>query len=111
MNAGRRLGIVALAAALALAMGGCRTASGTVHGVVTSVGGPAPGGPRPMAGEVVVTLNGIAVARARTGDDGAFRFQLTPGDYVLSVDGLGCVREATVIAGRDRSADLVCSIK
>jgi hypothetical protein len=111
MNAAQRLAVALLGVAMALGAGGCRSATGSVHGVVTAVGGPAPGGPRPMSGEVVVMLNGIAVARTHAGNDGTFSFQLTPGDYVLYVDGLSCVRQATVIAGRDRTADLVCSVK
>lgn len=117
----RRLALAA--AGLALALTGCSgtagpdpdaTATGTVHGAIVQVGGPAGAGPGHPAGTVVVTRAGRRVAELRVAEGGEFRFTLSPGAYRLAVDGVdgGCApTDTTVTEGGDQAIELICQRK
>jgi hypothetical protein len=58
---------------------------GTVEGQLVAEGGPSPGGPVPLPGDVVLSAMGEGVSYpVDAGGDGAFRASVPPGTYSLS---------------------------
>jgi hypothetical protein len=61
---------------------------GSVTGTLRLVGGPAPGADNPAAGEVYAftsaSLTGTPTAKVKTGSNGSFSLNLSPGTYYLA---------------------------
>jgi hypothetical protein len=58
--------------------------SGSISGHLLAVGGPAPGPPRPLPGEVVVTdASGVSVATVEVASDGRFSVEVPAGNYTV----------------------------
>jgi hypothetical protein len=60
------------------------SAYGTLTGVLQAVGGPAPGAPRPLPGEVAITNSAGKVVTARASTDGTFSAELPAGAYKVT---------------------------
>jgi hypothetical protein len=61
---------------------GTPAGSGTLHGHLYGVGGPAPGSPRPFSGTITVSGNGTS-REAKVGSDGAYSVTIPPGRYTV----------------------------
>lgn len=93
-------------------------ARGVVAGRLIAVGGPAPGVPRPLAGEITATGAGTTQT-VQVGADGTYRLRLPPGIYTITgssllyMSGQGTCRTAdttvTVTAGLTTNADVLCT--
>ncbi len=84
-NTVRRLLLLALISlALVTACSGAHyaTGSGTLHGHLYGVGGPAPGSARPFSGTITVSGNGTS-REAKVGSDGAYSVTIPPGRYTV----------------------------
>lgn len=65
-------------------VGTAPTTTGSVQGLLQTVGGPAPGLPKPVSGNVVITnANGVQTG-VSVGSSGRFTLHLTEGTYSLS---------------------------
>ena len=118
----RIAGVAALVAAVALAApAGCRqgggpaAATGSVHGTILRVGGPAGTPSRSGAGTVTAaTEDGRQMGRQRLAAGQQFSFRLPADRYRLSVSGtdLQCPDvTVTVGAGTDQAVSLSCPIR
>lgn len=95
----------------------------TVAGTLVRVGGPSPGSPVPLPGEVRARSASGALFSAKAGEDGKFRLLLPTGTYEL--DGhsprvlsngheIPCAgpRDLRVVAGQPQSGiQVICSIR
>ena len=58
--------------------------SGSISGRLLAVGGPSPGSPRPLRGEIVVTdASGASVATVEVPSDGSFSVVVPAGNYTV----------------------------
>jgi hypothetical protein len=109
--------LVAWLALMTSAVTGCgagRDGDGTVHGTVTSTGGPSGAPAEATAGTVTATGGGHRIARQTVAAGQEFSFRLVAGTYRLSVSDAGpsCADETvTVAAGTDQSVSLICPRK
>jgi len=79
----RRIGAVGAVVAIPI-LGGCGPSVGEVSGHLETVGGPAPGLPRPVPGAVVmVDVHGHETT-VHAGTDGTFMTDLAPGAYTVT---------------------------
>jgi hypothetical protein len=88
--------------------------TGTVHGVVMQVGGPAGTEPLKPAGTVVLSRDGHEVRHEDVAAGQQYSFDVAAGSYVLTVKGVegACgSQDVTVVAHADTQKDLTCSIK
>jgi uncharacterized protein YceK len=101
---------VLLILAVTAALGGCSTATGTLHGTIVAAGGPSSASPEPLAGTVTVTGGRTTVARRHVAAGGQFSVHLAAGHYRLSTDaGPACVATTiTVTPGTDQAVTLIC---
>jgi hypothetical protein len=86
----RPLAVTLLAvAASACAGGSSPTSDGLVRtrGVIVTVGGPAPGAPRPIAGAEFRVNGAGESARVHADGHGQFAFDLAPGRYHITITG------------------------
>lgn len=82
----RRTSVVALASALAaFSLASCGSPSVTVMvtGKLEVSGGPAPGAPRPLNGEIRLRAEDGKSYTATTGPDGRFSINVPPGSYTV----------------------------
>ena len=83
------------------------TADSGVKGKALIVGGPPPGGPRPMSGVTVAVhrgkLGGPIVAKRRAAFDGSFTFDLPPGTYTLVEVSDAAVAQTVVVRPGQRA--------
>jgi hypothetical protein len=112
--------------ALAAVVGGLAAcANGTPDGAVTGTllvsGGPAPGTPRPLPGEVrLLNISSGVQITGRVGVDGRYQISVLPGRYRLScvspqmaggsVAGTGAAIDVEVVASKVTKADCGWSI-
>lgn len=94
--------------------GRAHVASATITGTLVSVGGPGPGAPRPVAGDVSVTRGGKVIATVHT-TDGSFSMAVPPGRYVVSgrLGTVPCTAPRPVDAAARGTAvvEVACSVK
>jgi hypothetical protein len=112
--------VMSLTALPALAGCGGNAAHGGVTGVLEQVGGPSPGSPVGLPGQVVAVNSAGAQFTTAVGADGRFTLSLPPGTYQFSgyspLMGDGKMRCSAaqavhVVTGRTRShVTVVCSI-
>jgi len=91
-----------------------------VTGVLQMVGGPPPGAPRPLAGDVTIyrgkDSTGSQVAAVRTDAKGRFRVDLSPGTFFFvghssSVPGMLCTTDGPItLASGPASVAVVCNV-
>ena len=96
--------------------------AGAVSGSLLRVGGPSPGSPVPLTGQVVATSSAGARFTAAVGGNGRYRLMLSPGTYQVTghspmvyVNGAqmlcAAARPVHVSAGKTTSGvDVICSI-
>jgi hypothetical protein len=73
----------AVAVAVTLAAWGSTPTTGFVSGRLQTVGGPAPGTPKPIGGKVIVFGLNEKSYSAKVGADGQFLFQVPVGSYFV----------------------------
>ena len=73
-----------LAACTGHGTGAVNVAPGAVSGSLLRVGGPAPGAPVPVPGQIVATSRAGARFTATVGGDGRYRLTLSPGTYQVT---------------------------
>ena len=93
---------------------------GTVRGTLETVGGVAPGTPRPITGSITLRNSAGSVFTATAGSDGTFAVQVSPGIYTVTATspflGGGGVCDSfggsvSVAAGATVTTVVACSIK
>jgi hypothetical protein len=110
---------IACAAVCTAACSGRDPATGTLHGHLLGVGGPAPGTGRPWTGTITLTGQGLH-RDVVVGHGGAFSVPLPAGNYQLAGRSPSCESGAgqcratglvTVRAGRSVTADVLCQMR
>jgi len=123
----RRIHLMAILAVAALLASGCygssHQAASTVRttGTIVTIGGPAPGSPKPIPGAEFRLVGPNCSVNVRADKDGRFAVDLPPGRYRVIVTGhapqadggwLPTIPSAlTVTSGRTKPLRLVVSIR